>query len=71
MLTSASLSGSAVVTLGGVEHSFGAGDALIVPKDTPFSLANRGEEPFEAMVAFPVGGKALTNAEPFTPPWAE
>lgn len=65
------LSGSAVVTIDGVVHGLAAGDAVIVPKDTPFSVANVGEEPFEAMVVFPVGGQASTNAEPFTPPWAE
>lgn len=63
--------GQAVVTLDGVEHVLGAGDAVIVPPDTLFSLANRSTEPFEAVVSFPVGGKAVTNADPFTPPWAE
>ncbi len=65
------VSGEAVVTLAGVEHALGPGDAVIVPADTPFSLGNRSSAPFEAVVSFPVGGKAVTNADPFTPPWAE
>ncbi len=65
------LAGTAVVTIDGKEHEVSAGDAIIVPKETLFSLANRSSEPFEAMVSFPVGGKAVTNADPFTPPWAE
>lgn len=63
--------GGAVVSLDGIERALGPGDAVIVPPHTPFSLANRSSEPFEAVVSFPVGGKAVTNAEPFTPPWAE
>ena len=66
------LSGRAVARLDGVEHRIGAGDALIVPANRAFSLANPHEEPFEAVVALPVGGRARTgDAEPFTPPWAE
>ena len=65
------VSGRAVVTLAGKEHELGPGDAVVVPSDTIFSLANRSTEPFEAVVSFPVGGKAITDAAPFTPPWAE
>lgn len=65
------IQGSAVVTIDGVDHTVGQGDAIVVPKDTLFALSNPADEPFEAMVAFPVGGKAMTHAEPFTPPWAE
>jgi quercetin dioxygenase-like cupin family protein len=65
------LSGRAVVTVAGKEHALGAGDAIIVPKDTVFALANTSNEPFEAMVALPVGGKAVADGPPFTPPWAE
>jgi len=63
--------GRAVVTVDGAAHVLGPGDAVIVPPDTPFSLANDEAEPFEAFVTFPVGGKAVTDAAPFTPPWAE
>ena len=65
------VSGRAVVTVAGTEHELGPGDAVVVPSDTLFSLANRSTEPFEAVVSFTVGGKAITNAAPFTPPWAE
>jgi mannose-6-phosphate isomerase-like protein (cupin superfamily) len=69
--TFVALSGSAVATLDGVEHPLGPGDALIVPPRTVFSLANPSGEPFEAVVALPIGGKAITDGDPFTPPWAE
>jgi mannose-6-phosphate isomerase-like protein (cupin superfamily) len=66
------LSGSAVAKMGESEQTLRAGDALVVPPDTEFSLANRGGEPFEAVVAFPVGGEAVTGDDaPFTPPWAQ
>jgi mannose-6-phosphate isomerase-like protein (cupin superfamily) len=66
------LRGSAVAKLGQGEQTLLAGDALVVPADTEFSLANPGGETFEAVVAFPVGGQAVTSANaPFTPPWAE
>jgi len=64
-------SGEAVATVAGVEHLVGPGDALIVPRDTLFSLANRADAPFEAVVSFPVGGRAITDGAPFCPPWAE
>jgi mannose-6-phosphate isomerase-like protein (cupin superfamily) len=65
------LAGTAVVTIDGVEHALGAGDAIIVPANTLFSLANEATEPFEAMVSLPVGGKAITKEATFIPPWAE
>ena len=65
------VSGEAVVTIDGEEQTIGAGDAVIVPPNVSFSLANRSAEPFEAVVSFPVGGKAIAGGEPFTPPWAE
>jgi quercetin dioxygenase-like cupin family protein len=64
------LSGRAVATLGGERHELAAGDALIVPANVVFSLANPGSEPFEAVAALPVGGRAAMPAgEPFAPPW--
>lgn len=63
--------GRATVTLAGVEHELAAGDALVVPAHEPFALANPGAEPFEAVVALPVGGRAAMPAgDPFVPPWA-
>lgn len=64
------LTGSAVATVAGVRHDLGAGDALIVPAGTEFSLANPGTAPFEAVAIIPVGGKAaMPGGEPFSPPW--
>ena len=64
--------GSAVARIGEKEQTLRAGDALVVPRDTDFSLANPSAEAFEAIVAFPVGGQAKCgNDAPFTPPWAE
>jgi quercetin dioxygenase-like cupin family protein len=66
------LRGTAVARVDQHEQTLRAGDALVVPRDTEFSLANPGGESFEAIVAFPVGGKAITGSDaPFTPPWAE
>ncbi len=66
------LSGCAQVHLDGVVHELAAGDAAIIPADTDFALGNPGERPFEAVVAFPVGGQAMhAGGQPFTPPWAE
>ena len=66
------LAGSALATVDGVEHHITPGDALVVPAGVPFGLANPHDEPFEAVVAFPVGGQAtMPDAAPFTPPWAE
>jgi quercetin dioxygenase-like cupin family protein len=66
------LAGAARASIGDAEHEVGAGEALVVPAGVEFSLANPYEEPFEAVVAFPVGGRAtMPGGEPFTPPWAE
>lgn len=65
------LSGRAVVQLDGQEHEAAPGDAIVVPKDTPFALAAAGPEPLRAVVCFPVGGQArYPEGDEFTPPWA-
>lgn len=64
--------GEAVVTIAGTEHRLAAGGAVVVPANTPFSLANEASEAFEAVVVFPVGGQAvMPGGGAFTPPWAE
>jgi quercetin dioxygenase-like cupin family protein len=64
--------GSAVARVDQNEQIVRAGDALVVPRDTEFSLANPSGESFEAIVALPVGGQAVNgNDAPFTPPWAQ
>jgi mannose-6-phosphate isomerase-like protein (cupin superfamily) len=65
------MAGSAVATVAGVDYELSPGDALIVPAGVPFALANPSQRPFEALVSFPVGGKAQTHEGTFTPPWAE
>ena len=63
--------GRATATIDGRAHEIAAGDALIVPADTDFAIGNPGDTPFQAVVAFPVGGQAcLAGGQPFTPPWA-
>jgi quercetin dioxygenase-like cupin family protein len=47
------------------------GDAIVVPPGVPFEIANRGDEPLRLLCCLPVGGQAVTDDGPFTPPWAE
>ena len=50
---------------------FAAGDAIVVPAETPFALANPGDEPFVAIAVLPVGAHArMGDAPAFIPPWA-
>jgi quercetin dioxygenase-like cupin family protein len=66
------LSGNARVQLGEQLLEAAAGDVIVVPAHTRFSLSAGGEEPLEALCCFPVGGQAmLEGGAPFTPPWAE
>jgi mannose-6-phosphate isomerase-like protein (cupin superfamily) len=46
------------------------GDALVVPVGEPFAISNPGDEPFEAVVCLPVGGRAIVAGEELVPPWA-
>ncbi|WP_331765944.1 cupin domain-containing protein [Embleya sp. NBC_00896] len=62
------VAGAAVASLDGVEHHIAAGDAVIVPAGTLFSLANPHGEPFEAIVALPVGAVAYMGGEELVPP---
>ena len=65
------LSGTARASIDGRVADVGAGDAIIVPPETPFSLTAVGGEPVVALAYVPVGGQArLPGGEPFTPPWA-
>lgn len=61
--------GRAVASLAGASHEVAAGDAVIVPAHTTFSLANPGEEPFAAVVALPVGALArMPDGQTLVPP---
>lgn len=65
-------SGRAVARVGEQTFTVGAGDALVVAAHTPFDISADGDAPFEAVVAFPVGGRAcMTGGQPFVPPWAQ
>ncbi|HMJ15326.1 MAG TPA: cupin domain-containing protein [Polyangiaceae bacterium] len=65
------LSGRARVTIDGVSSEASAGDAVLVPALTPFSIENAADAPLTALCCLPVGGQArLPGGEPFTPPWA-
>jgi mannose-6-phosphate isomerase-like protein (cupin superfamily) len=66
------LGGSAVAVIGGQEHAFAAGDCLVVPTATPFTLT-AGEHGFEAVCAMAAGGRAtiLPDGPTIAPPWAE
>jgi quercetin dioxygenase-like cupin family protein len=64
------LSGRATATLDDDTLELAPGDALIVPAQHPFSLANPNAEAFEAIAVLPVGGLAAMHAgAPFAPPW--
>ena len=53
-------------------HEIGAGDAICVPPELPFRLANAAQEPFEAICCMVAEGKGqIGDGEPFTPPWAQ
>lgn len=61
--------GRALASLAGTSHEVTAGDAVIVPAHTSFSLANPGAEPFEAVVALPVGALArMPDGQTLVPP---
>jgi quercetin dioxygenase-like cupin family protein len=63
--------GSATALLNGNELQLNAGDALIVPAFTDFSLANPHGTAFEAIAVLPVGARAMIEGgEPFVPPWS-
>jgi mannose-6-phosphate isomerase-like protein (cupin superfamily) len=66
------LDGEAAVDIGGTRACAHAGDAIVVPADVEFALANEGETPLRLLCCLPVGGQGrLPGGEPFTPPWAQ
>ena len=67
------LEGRAVATVDDVEHAIGAGDCLILPPGTPFTLHAAEQQPFRALACIPAGGRAtmIPDGTPFAPPWAE
>lgn len=66
------LEGEASVDIGGVFERARTGDAIVVPPETVFVLANASDETLRLLCCLPVGGQArMSDGEPFTPPWAE
>ena len=68
------LEGRAVVTAAGERQALAAGDCLILPARTPFTLqVAEGDEPFRALACIPAGGLATMVPEgtTFPPPWSQ
>ncbi|MEA2421686.1 MAG: hypothetical protein QOF55_785 [Thermoleophilaceae bacterium] len=64
------LAGRARATVDGTSHEIREGDGLIVPAGVPFTIANHGTEPFEAVACLPVGARATVAGNVTAPPWA-
>jgi quercetin dioxygenase-like cupin family protein len=64
------LAGTARVSIGGVTGVATPGDAIVVPADTEFAIANDGDADLQLLCCLPVGGQAVTAGGTFTPPWA-
>lgn len=65
------MAGHAVFTVGGQVFTVRAGDCLVVPPRTAFTLA-AAHEMFEAVACMRAGGQAtlLPDGPTFVPPWA-
>ncbi len=65
------LAGRAQASINGEVHQLDAGSSLIVPAASTFALGNAGQDAFEAIAMYPVGGQFVVgDADPMTPPWA-
>ena len=67
------LDGTAVAEVDGRHTTVAAGDCLILPATTPFTLTAGKDGPFRAVACMPAGGRAvmLPDGATFVPPWAE
>ncbi|MEQ1770667.1 MAG: cupin domain-containing protein [Devosia sp.] len=65
------VSGDGIVRIAGEAHRLTTGDTFAIPAFTDFQLESATDEPFEAIVVLPVGGRAVVAGEPsFAPPWS-
>jgi len=66
------LSGMAEARIGAEVMRIAAGDAIVVPAETPFTLSNPGDAPFVAIAVLPVDAHArMGDAPAFVPPWCQ
>ena len=67
------LEGHAIAAIEDREHALGAGDCLILPAGTDFTLHVPGDRPFRALACVPAGAQAtlVPDGATFLPPWAE
>lgn len=66
------LAGAAAVKLDGVPAIARVGDAIVVPADVPFELANESDHELRLLCCMPVEGQArLADGTVMTPPWAQ
>ena len=65
------VAGEGRVRIGDEEHRLAPGDVFAVPAFVDFALECVGDQPFEAMVVLPVGGRAVVGGQPsFQPLWS-
>ena len=57
------VAGEARVEIAGEQHSAKAGDVIVIPRDTRFSLDNAGAGLLELLCCFPVGGQAKLDGK--------
>ena len=66
------LEGEAIAIINDTETTVRAGDCLILPAETPFTLTAGASGPFRAVACMTAGGRAtmLPDGNAFVPPWA-
>ena len=65
------LSGAVTVTVAGEAVALGAGDAAIVPAQTPHQVENTSAEPAEWLLVAPAGVRFFhATGEEASPPWS-
>lgn len=65
------IEGNARAVVDGVAYELTAGEAVIVPARTDFSLENPYARRFRAVAVLPVGAGAMIGGDTFVPPWAQ